>query len=152
MSPDPYSAKKLDTKYPCARKNNVIGKLCVILDARAQNRALELVQYPSRAVLKNEIHELILTSEKTAEPGAVVNNISYLGYFEVLDSGVIWVGDKVLIGDTEIGTLAGYDMTHFPNHMNIVIKTDSDLFTGEEKGLELGQVITFIYPGRPTKK
>lgn len=151
MSPDPYSAKKLDTKYPCARKTNVVGKLCVILDARAQNRALELVQYPSRAVLKNEIHELILTAEKTAEPGATVNAISYLGYFEVLDSGVIWVGDRVTIGDLEIGTLAGYDMTHFPNHMNIVIKTDSKLYTGDEKGLELGQAITFKYPGRPEK-
>lgn len=151
MSPDPYSTKKLDTSFPCASKSNVIGKLCTILDARAQNRALELVQYPSRAILKNEIHELILTAENTAEPGAVVNTISYLGYFEVLDSGVIWVGDKVLIGDTEIGTLAGYDMTHFPNHMNIVIKTNTELYTGYEKGLELGQVITFKFSGRPSK-
>ena len=149
MSPDPYSAKKLDTKYPCAKKTIVVGKLAVILDARAQNRGLELVDFPSRAVLKNEIHELILTAEPTAAPGAVVNDISYLGYFEVLDSGVIWVGDRVFIGDTQIGTLAGYDMTHFPNHMNIIIKTDGKLYTGFEKGFELGQPISFIYPGRP---
>ncbi len=149
MSPDPYSSKKLDTKYPCTGKNIVSGKLCVILDARAQERALELVAYPSRAVLKNEIHELILTTESNAEPGMVVNNISYLGYFEVLESGVIWVGDKVMIGDLEIGTLAGYDMTHFPNHMNIIIKTQRKLFTGFEAGLVLGQPVTFTYTGRP---
>jgi hypothetical protein len=149
MSPDPYSAKKLDTKYPCAGKDIVSGKLCVILDARAQNRSLELVAYPSRVVLKNEIHELILTAEKSAEPGAVVNYISYLGYFEVLESGVIWVGDRVMIGDLEVGTLAGYDMTHFPNHMNIIIKTEHDLYTGFEAGLVLGQPVTFTFPGRP---
>lgn len=149
MSPDPYAANKLDTKYPCAKKSIVHGKLCVILDAHAQNRALELVQYPSRAVLKNEIHELILTAEAGAGPGATVNNISYLGYFEVLDGGVLWVGDRVTIGGVEVGTLAGYDMTHFPNHMNIILKTDRDLFTGLDANFEVGAPVTFVYPGRP---
>jgi hypothetical protein len=148
MNIDPYSAKKLDTKYPCAKKTVVNGKLCVILDARAKNRALELVQYPSRAVLKNEIHELILTREATAEPGTIVNDISYLAYFEILESGVLWVGDKVFIGEMEVGVLAGYDMTHFPNHMNIVIKTERELFTGIEINFNLGESITFIYPER----
>ncbi|HAF62338.1 MAG TPA: hypothetical protein DCK95_08430 [Anaerolineaceae bacterium] len=148
MSIDPYSAKKLDTKYPCVKKTVVNGKLCVILDARSKNRALELVQYPSRAVLKNEIHELILTKETTAEPGTIVNDISYLGYFEVLESGVLWVGDKVFIGKMEIGVLAGYDMTHFPNHINIIIKTERELFTGSEINFDLGQLITFVYPER----
>ncbi len=149
MSPDPYAANKLDTKYPCAKKGTVHGKLCVVLDARASNRALELVKFPSRAVLKNEIHELILTAEATAEPGSIVNTISYLGYFEVLESGVIWAGDKVMIGAIEVGTLAGYDLTHFPNHMNIVIKTDRALFTGLEANLEVGLPVTFVFPGRP---
>ncbi|MHC1783666.1 MAG: hypothetical protein AB9891_13080 [Anaerolineaceae bacterium] len=148
MSPDPYSTNKLDTKYPCASKSIVNGKLCVILDARAQNRALELAQFPSRAVLKNEIHELILTAEQ-AEPGATVNNISYLGYFEILESGVLWVGDSIRIGDMEVGELAGYDMTHFPNHMNIIIKTTAELFTGFEAKFVVGQTVTFTYPGRP---
>jgi len=151
MSPDPYAAKKLDTKYPCADKSIVNGKLCVILDARAQNRGLELVQFPSRAVMKNEIHEIILTAEESAAPGAVVNDISYLGYFEVLESGVIWVGDKVLVGGRVIGTLAGYDMTHFPNHMNIIIKIEGGLYTGLEAGCKVGEPISFLFPGRPEK-
>ncbi len=151
MCPDPYAANKLDTKYPCADKSIVNGKLCTILDARAQNRGLELVQYPSRAVQKYEIHEIILTAEPEAGPGAKVNNISYLGYFEVLESGVIWVGDKVLVGGKEIGTLAGYDMTHFPNHMNIIIKIDGDLYTGLEAGVKVGAPISFVFPGRPTE-
>lgn len=149
MSPDPYAAKALSTKYPCADKTLVKGKLCVILDARAGSRGLELVMYPSRAVLKNEIHEIILTAEEGVAPGAVVNDISYLGYFEVLESGVIWVGDKVMVGEREVGTLAGYDMTHFPNHMNIIIKINGSLFTGLEAGFKVGDPISFVFPGRP---
>lgn len=151
MCPDPYADNKLDTRYPCAAKSDVNGELRVILDARAQNRGLELAVYPSRAVIKHEIHELILTTESTAEPGAVVNDISYLGYFEVLDGGVLWAGDRVLVNDKPIGTLAGYDMTHFPNHMNIVIKIDGGLYTGLEAGLKLGAPISFVFPGRPEK-
>ncbi len=149
MSPDPYAANKLNTKYPCAAKDPLPGKLSVILDARARDRGLELVVYPSRAVQKHEIHELILTAEAGAAPGAKVNDISYLGYFEVLESGVLWVGDRVLIDGRQIGTLAGYDMTHFPNHMNIIIKIDGELYTGLEAGLQVGAEITFVFPGRP---
>ncbi len=149
MSPDPYSANKLDTKFPCADKSIVNGNLCVILDARASERGLELAPYPSRAVLKHEVHELILTAEQEAGPGAKVNRISYLGYFEVEGSGVLWVGDKVLVGGREIGRLAGYDMTHFPNHMNIVIKIEGDLYTGLEAGFKVGAPVSFVFPGRP---
>lgn len=149
MSPDPYAANKLSTKYPCADKSIVNGKLCVILDARAQDRALELVLFPSRAVQKYEIHEIILTAESTALPGGKVNQISYLGYFEVLESGVLWVGDKVIVAGQQIGTLAGYDMTHFPNHMNIIIKIEGELFTGLEAGIPVGAPISFMFPGRP---
>jgi len=148
MCPDPYAANKLDTKYPCADKSVVNGKICVILDARAADRNLELVKYPSRAVIKHEIHEIILTAEETAAPGAAVNKISYLGYFEVDESGVIWVGDRVLVGGKDIGSLAGYDMTHFPNHMNIIIKIEGELYTGLEAGLKVGTPISFVFPGR----
>ena len=149
MAPDPYAKNLLNTKYPCADKSIINGKICVVLDARANNRGLELVPYPSRAVQKYEIHEIILTAEKDAGPTTQVNDISYLGYFEVFESGVIWVGDKVLVGGKEIGTLAGYDMTHFPNHMNIIVKIDEELFTGLEAGVKVGMPITFIFPGRP---
>lgn len=149
--PDPYTDNKLDTRYPCAAKSAVNGELRVILDARAQNRGLELMQYPSRAVVKHEIHEIILTTEPAAAPGMVVNQIAYLGYFEVLTSGVLWVGDKVMVNGKFIGTLAGYDMTHFPNHMNIIIKIDGELYTGLDEGFKVGMPIVFVFPGRSEK-
>ncbi|MHB0924102.1 MAG: DUF6917 domain-containing protein [Bellilinea sp.] len=144
----PYADNKLDTRYSCAAKSDVNGELRVILDARANNRGLELMQFPSRAVVKHEIHEIILTAEPTAAPGAVVNHIAYLGYFEVLTNGVLWVGDKVMINGKLIGTLAGYDMTHFPNHLNIVIKIEGELYTGLEAGFKVDMPLQFVFPGR----
>lgn len=152
MSPDPYTNRLLDTRYPCAEKSPVSGELVCVLDARSARRGLVLSTFPSRAVLQHEIHELILTSEPEAAPGQTVNQISYLGYFEVSQGGVLWVGDRVVIAGIEIGVLAGYDLTHFPNHMNLIIKTDTALFTGFEAGFHPGVSVAFIFPGRPTQE
>lgn len=142
MSPDPYINKLLDSAYPCSDKSPVSGTINTILHARAEARGLELCPFPSRAVLQHEIHELIITQEE-AVPGSKVNRIAYLGYFEVNQGGVLWVGDQVLINSESAGTLAGYDLTHFPNHMNIVLKVEEELKTGLEKGLHPGAEIRF---------
>lgn len=143
--PDPYVNKLLDQDRPCVEKSPVRGRINCILHARAEKRGLELCPYPSRAVLQHEIHELILTAESEAAPGKTVNRISYLGYFEVEQGGVLWIGDKVLINHQPVGSLAGYDLTHFPNHMNIIIRIDGDLYTGLEANLHPGASIEFIF-------
>ncbi len=144
--PDPYVNRLLDQQRPCREKTVVRGRINCVLHARAENRGLELVPFPSRAVLKHEIHELILTAEDEAAPGKTVNQISYLGYFEVEDGGVLWSGDEVMLDGKPLGLLAGYDLTHFPNHMNIVLKIAPPLYTGYESGLHPGAVIEFRYP------
>jgi hypothetical protein len=143
MCPDPYKDKQFDYGMPAKLKTPVVGKIVCVLHARAENRGLEICPYPSRAVLKNEIHELILTNEMDAGPKKTVNNISYLAFFEILESGILWSTDHVKINGKQIGTLAGYDFTHLPNHMNIVVKTPGDLYTGHESGLQTGDIITF---------
>jgi hypothetical protein len=142
--PDPYINKLLDQELPCKEKSVVTGRINCILHARAEQRGLELCPFPSRALLKHEIHELILTAEP-ASPGKTVNKIAYLGYFEVEEGGVLWVGDQVEINGSPTGFLAGYDLTHFPNHMNIVIQTQEPLQTGFEQGLQVGAAIRFRF-------
>ena len=144
MSPDPYVNKLLDQELPCKAKSPIVGQINCILHARADERGLELCPYPSRAVLQHEIHEIILTAEEAA-PGKQVNKISYLGYFEVLRGGVLWVGDRVDVDGKPIGVLAGYDLTHFPNHMNIIIRIEEPLYTGFEVGLKPGASIAFTF-------
>lgn len=151
MPKDPYK-DKLFKASPYASKTPVIGRLVCVLDAELPERGLELSPFPSRAVLKNEIHELILTDQAGAGPGAEVNHIAYLGFFEVLEGGILLKGDKLQINGETIGHLAGYDFTHLPNHMNIIIKTEQPLQTGHIRGLSCGDPVTFSFTPNTTNR
>jgi hypothetical protein len=142
MPQDPYINRLLDREIPVSEKSPIRGRLVCILQARADQRGLELCPFPSRAALKREIHELIVTAEETG-PGKKADRIAYLGYFEVLEGGVLWVGDRVKINDQVVGTLAGYDLTHFPNHMNVILRVEEPLKTGLELGYHPGDEIIF---------
>ena len=137
---DPYQSGMFN-ENPYYEKTPVLGKLVVVLQGKLEGRGLALIKQPSRCVLKHEIHELILTDEPGAAPGAAVNNIAYLGFFEVSHGGVITVGDGAFLDGVLVGTVAGFDETHMPNHQNIVLKGARS--TGVELGAELGSELLF---------
>lgn len=145
MSPDPYVDKLFkDAGLPFTEKTAVTGRINCTLHARSEKRGLELAPFPSRAVLKHEIHELILTDEDGG-PGKTVNRIAYLGFFEVEQGGILWVGDEVSLGGVVAGRLAGYDLTHFPNHFNIIVKAVGEVKTGHESGFYPGTQVVFRF-------
>ncbi len=152
MSPDPYGDHLLSADMPCAEKTPVVGKLCCVLHARAEQRGLQLAQFPSRVVQQHEIHELIVTAEESAGPGQTVNKIAYLGFFELLEGGVLWAGDRVEVGGRWAGVLAGYDLTHFPNHLNIIIRTSEPVSTGFESGFHPGDIVRFTFLNGESKE
>lgn len=121
MPVEPYKNRmiKKDTFF---EKKAVIGELIAVSGANLKSRGLKLIAPWTRAVLKNQIHELILTDEPDAKPGGKVERVFYIGFFEIKVGGIIMVADKVRIGGKLIGFVAGFDETHMPNHLNIVIK------------------------------
>jgi hypothetical protein len=137
---DPY-ARQLFAKSPYFHATPIPGRLVVVLDGEIAGRSLNLIKPPSRAVQKHEVHELILTNEEAA-PGGTVEHVWYAGFFEVLESGMAIVGSPVLVDGKQIGVLAGFDETHMPNHLNIIIKTESPA-TGADMDLKLGAAVTF---------
>lgn len=139
MNVDPYKAGMFKVN-PYAQKSPCEGELVVVLDGKMEGRKLQLMSPISRALLTHEIHELIVTDEVEAGPGKEVNRIAYWGFFEVTKGSVIVVGDTVQIGGRVLGTIAGYDETHMPNHINIIVKA-SERETGVELGLSLGEKI-----------
>ena len=149
MPKDPYKHQLFKQVSPYASKTPVLGRLVCILNATMDERGLELCPFPSRAVLKNEIHELILTDEVTARPTAIVNHIAYLGFFEVLQGGILLEGDELQVNGITIGKLAGFDFTHLPNHMNLVIKTSNVLKTGTDLVLHCGDPVSFTFIPQP---
>ncbi|NIO68142.1 MAG: hypothetical protein GTN71_03570, partial [Anaerolineae bacterium] len=90
MSKEPHAGGILD-KYPYVDKRDVVGRVVCILDARSENRGMELSIHPSRAMPKGEIHELVATDDPQARPGKVVDRVAYIGFFEVEEGGIILV-------------------------------------------------------------
>ena len=134
-SPDPYAAGLASTNF-YASKLAVHSRLVVVLRGTVAQRGLSLITTPTRAVRQGEVHELIISDEPAIGPGSVINRISSLGFVEILNAGVLAAGDEFYCRDTYLGRLAGFDYTHMPNHMNIVLSAAS-LRSGEERGLKL---------------
>jgi len=137
---DPYQSGMFKN-YPYLVKRSIKGELVVVLDGYIENRGLQLISPISRCILKNEIHELIFTDERDAGPGKRVDKISYIGFFEVEKGSVMVAGDEVYLNNKLIGHIAGFDETHMPNHLNIIIKCQ-DRLTGVELGCNIGDKIT----------
>ncbi len=135
---DPYARNMFGAFNPYYAKQPVMGRLVVVLDGVYENRGLELIKPPSRALRQTEIHELIGTAE-AAQPGSKVNTIAYVGFFEVSQGGVIVAGDPVTIGGKVVGKIAGYDETHMPNHLNIVLHGDKN--PGKDIGLSVADEV-----------
>ena len=113
-----------------------------VLDSRRESRGLSLIHPRTRCVRRYEIHELILTDERDAGPGATINRCHYLGFVEFQAGGILVEGDALVIDGQTVGTLAGFDESHFPNHYNVVIKGPR-LVTGIELGRKPGHPVFF---------
>jgi hypothetical protein len=138
---DPYKTGMLK-KSPYVKKTTVDAVVVAVLDFAAENRGLQLIAQPSRAVIKGNVHELMITNDTEAAPDRTVDPVSYLAFVCVENSGVLLRNDNVYLNEVKIGKLAGFDETHMPNHQNIVIQSDQR-FTGLEKGIELGDIFRF---------
>jgi hypothetical protein len=117
-----------------------------VLDNRNDGRGLSLIKAHTRVVRRYDIHELILTDEKTAAPGGTVNGVHYIGFVEFdAGGGILAEGDSVNIGGTVIGTIAGFDESHCPNHYNVLIKGPRRI-TGVELAQQPGYPVIFLPP------
>ena len=138
---DPYKAKLASIDF-FKSKRKIDGVIVVVMDARIENRNIQLIHPMSRCVRKGEICELVTVDSPDAFPGNIIQDASYIGFAEILCSGSLVVGDIVKIKNKPIGRICGFDETHAPNHMNIVIQTEKPL-TGTEMGLSIEDEITF---------
>ncbi len=135
---DPYKRNMFKVN-PFAKKNSLKGNLVVVLDGKYDNRGLQLIPQPSRCLVANAVHEIIITDEDK-KPGDTVNKIAYIGFFVVKESAVIIVGDPVKINGQSIGKISGFDETHMPNHYNIVVHGKNRI-SGNERNLNLNDEV-----------
>jgi len=156
---DPYGSGMFK-ENPYYMKSDIQGQLVAVLRGVYEERGLELIKPISRCVKTHEIHELIASDEPDIGAGSTVNRIAYLGFMEILNGGVITIGDGLFwipqrarfsqrrfrhrakfreYGES-IGFIAGFDETHMPNHLNIVVRCDKRI-TGEQFGFRPGDGI-----------
>jgi hypothetical protein len=128
---DPYEKKLVNQNFYHS-KVDIKGHVVVVLDGSIDNRGLNLIKPPSRAFPAGTIIELIGTDEPDAGPGGNVNKIAYIAFVELSNGGVLLNGDPVYCNSQLIGTIAGYDDTHMPNHQNTIVK-----MTERKSGAEL---------------
>ena len=141
ISKDPYMAGMFK-ENPYYAKSDIQGKLVVVLRGAYEERGLELIKPASRCVQKHEIHELIASDEPDIRAGATVNKIAYIGFVEILQGGVITIGDGLFWNGECIGFVSGFDETHMPNHLNIVVRCDKRI-DGVQLGCSPGDDLTF---------
>lgn len=120
-------------------KQPVEGKIVALLHIVFEDRGLTLIESKSRTMKLHEIHELMITDEY-AEPGGGANRVRPIGFFEISKPGLIVVGDGVWVQDRFLGKLVGYDLTHMPNHINVVVRSENL----SEPRLRVGDKVRFI--------
>jgi hypothetical protein len=135
---DPYQAGLIPKDLYHSRRA-ISGEIVAVMAKHLEGRNLFLIPQPTRALRTYELVELIATEEKPNEENRI-NSISYLGFFEVKQGGVVKNLDHIKINGKKIGSLLGYDETHMPNHLNMIIKMDKK-HTGLELGIKVNDLI-----------
>jgi uncharacterized protein DUF6917 len=141
---EPYAAGLVHSKA-FAKKRPVLGTFVAVSANRIAKRDLSLISPRTRCVSQFEVHELIVT-EEDANPGEAVHDVAYWGFFETLRGGVIQVGDEVEVSQRRMASVIGFDVSHAPNHLNIVVRAAKQL-TGDENQFQIGDGIVFRSPG-----
>ncbi|OXM47910.1 hypothetical protein CFP71_33995 [Amycolatopsis thailandensis] len=121
-------------------KREVTGTLVKVLAYRQDDRGRCLETFTSRCVRTGEIHELVTTTD--TDPEAPIGPVGFLGFAEIDRAGVLDRGDEVWIGTKLLGTVLGFDASHFPDQHAILIHNGRTI-TGEDVGLEPEQQVRF---------
>lgn len=122
MSYTPPESKTSHLWQP-GRRRPVTGALVGAMQGTIPNRGLLLNPLGAAALLKGQIHEIMMTVQADAAPGATIGDIHMVGFFEVEQSSVVRAGDALYVGDKLVGHFAGVDEGHLPNHLNMVFKS-----------------------------
>ncbi len=120
-------------------KSSIKFRIKAVMKNKRIDRKLKLSEYVTRCINKNQLHEFLIANDWNNDKNKLLNDISYIGFMECIECGVIEIGDNFSDDNgTIVGTIIGFDYTHMPNHMNIVLKSVSTE-TGKERNYKVNQ-------------
>jgi predicted dehydrogenase len=151
---DAYAiARGKEQRLRMIAKPPVAATVVKLLFHTRADRGMTLSPWQSRCVPAGQVHELVTTTDRPRVAGDRVDRVGFLGFaaFDapaVLERGDrVWLVPRSPVGDTarrQLGTIAGFDESHWPNHYNLVIDTD-ELLTAGDVDLRPGDKI-FVEP------
>jgi uncharacterized protein YuzE len=124
-------------------KRPIEAEVTYVSKRRTEGRNLELIPLASRTVNRHEIQEVVFVDQDAIGPGSTVRDAAYLGFIEILRGNKLQTGDDLFIEGRYVGTVAGFDLSHYPNHFNIVVRT-LERRSGAELGIRLGDHVRFV--------
>ena len=114
------------------------SRFVVVMHTEQANRGMVASEFHTRCVQRGEVHELVCMQQDQA--GLVdLNDAWYLGFIEFSSGCVLAKGMQFVCEGVTLGTLAAFDTTHTPNHLNILLATAKPQ-TGKEKGIQVGNL------------
>ncbi|MEU1024674.1 hypothetical protein ABZ366_21775, partial [Streptomyces sp. NPDC005904] len=121
------------------------GRWVAVMEHRRLTRGMRLERWRTRAVSAGAVHELMTTPAPPPPGSDRVDDVAYLGFAE-FTAGLLAVGDAVREADgTLLGHVLGFDDTHLPNHMNVILLAE-DRRTGRRRGLVPGGGLHVVSP------
>ncbi|WP_265445358.1 Gfo/Idh/MocA family protein [Flexivirga meconopsidis] len=138
-------ARRKELRSGMSAKAPAHARFVKLLFHRRDERGMELSEWTSRCVRSGEIHELLTTTDRPQRAGDRVDAAGFLGFAEFVEATVVERGDRVKVNDRELGTVAGFDECHHPNHYNIILDAPA-VVTAEDLDLRVGDALTFEEP------
>ena len=133
---EPYAAG-LVTKSPYVARRTVEGDIVAVLDLSLENRGLRPITPRSRVLTSHSVHEIAITDQERTDERGLIDRVAYVGFVEITRGGVVVVEDAVRVSDLDIGILLGFDETHFPNHMILIVRA-RERKTGKQLDISVG--------------
>lgn len=143
---DPYTDKN---QKSIIFKPPVAASLCSVHGTRRTNRGIRPILQKTRVVERGEVHEIIVVDEDASDDKPI-EQTAYIGFAEFLSGGLLKCGDKVYINNKYLGYLTGFDDTHMPNHLNILIRRNQRV-TGVEIDCKFCDLVLFYEESTSTQ-
>lgn len=123
-------------------KRTIRSVIVKTLHHERDDRGMMLMPVESRCMRRGELHELVTTDQTGAVPGDRIDRVGFLGFVEIVEPGVIEIGDEVVANGKLIGRVVGFDECHFPNHYNLLVGCDR-LWTADALELDVDKLVVF---------
>jgi len=142
---EPYKQGLIPNHWKYGKINPIKGRIIVVSGLRIIHRNLDLIFPRTRSLKKYDIVEISVINTENICKGNKINDLLYIGFFEVLEGGQAIVNENITINGVNIGKIFGFSDIHYPNHLNIILKSKKWHDKTVQESLKVFNSNSYIY-------